>query len=409
MRQRKVGMTKMKSINPTILCISSYEKGFDFIRQAKEEGGRVLLLTSQSLQDAPWPKECIDEIFFMPDVNKEWNIDHMINAVSFLARRENIERIVALDDFDVEKAARLREHLRVPGMGDTTARYFRDKLAMRIRAEEVGINVPPFVHILNYDKIKTYLNEIEPPYVLKPRMQAGAIGIKKIINEGELWQNLNVLGDKQSYFLLEKFIPGNIYHVDSIIVNKEIQFAVASQYGLPPMEVAHQGRVFSSRTIKRGSKDEKTLIDMNEMLLKSLGLVKGVSHTEFIKDDKGKFYFLETSARVGGANLADLVFYATGINLWREWAKLELNDDYKLPKAVDNYAGILQSLSKQEWPDLNAYNEPEVVWRLRKKYHAGLIVASNSYEKVEELIVKYTERFYKDFFTSAPVPEKPID
>ncbi len=409
MRQRKVGMTKMKSTKPTVLSISSYEKGFDFIKQAKEEGGRVLLLTSQSLQHSPWPKEYIDEIFFMPDVNKEWNIDHMINAVSFLARRENIERIVALDDFDVEKAARLREHLRVPGMGDTTARYFRDKLAMRIRAEEVGINVPPFVHILNYDKIKTYLKEIEPPYVLKPRMQAGAIGIKKINNDEELWQNLNVLGDKQSFFLLEKFIPGNIYHVDSIIVNKDIQFAVASQYGLPPMEVAHQGRVFSSRTIKRGSNDEKTLIDMNEMLLKSLGLVKGVSHTEFIKDDKGKFYFLETSARVGGANLADLVFYATGINLWREWAKLELNDNYKLPDAVNNYAGILQSLAKQEWPDLNSFNEPEVVWRLHKKYHAGLIVAAQSYEKVEELMIKYTKRFYNEFFTSAPVPERPMD
>ncbi len=399
----------MTSNKLTILCISSYEKGFDFMRQAKEEGCKVLLLTSQSLQGAPWPKESIDEIFYMPDVNKEWNIDHMINAVSFLAREEQIDRIVALDDFDVEKAARLREHLRIPGMGETTARYFRDKLAMRMRAQEVGISVPPFVHVLNYEKIKKFFVEVVPPYVLKPRMQAGAIGIKKINNEKELWQNLNILGDRQSFFLLEKFIDGNIYHVDSIIVNREVLFAIASRYGLPPMEVAHQGRVFSSSTMKRGSKDERTLIRMNDELLKSLGLVKGISHSEFIKGANGKFYFLETSARVGGANLAELVYHATGVNLWKEWAKLEINNGYKIPKAESNYAGILQSLAKQEWPDMNSFDEPEVVWRLRKRCHAGLIVASQSYDRIEKLMINYTERFYNEFFTSAPAPEKPID
>jgi len=36
-------------------------------------------------------------------------------------------RVVTLEDFDVEKVAALREHLRIPEMGDTTTRYFRDK------------------------------------------------------------------------------------------------------------------------------------------------------------------------------------------------------------------------------------------------------------------------------------------
>lgn len=93
-------------------------------------------------------REFLDDIYYMPDLNKEWNMNDVTYAVSYLARSVKIDRIVALDDFDVEKAAKLREHLRVPGMGDTTARYFRDKLAMRIRAKEVGLNAPEFVHIL---------------------------------------------------------------------------------------------------------------------------------------------------------------------------------------------------------------------------------------------------------------------
>src|SRR5579864_3993773 len=104
-----------------VLCLASYYKGNEFIRECHRQGCRTLLLTSQSLKDEPWPRESIDETFYMPDVQKEWKTEDTLAGVSYMARKENLDRIVALDDFDVEKAAMLREHLRIPGMGDTTA------------------------------------------------------------------------------------------------------------------------------------------------------------------------------------------------------------------------------------------------------------------------------------------------
>ncbi len=395
----------------TILCISSYEKGQEFLRQAKREGWRVLLLTSKSLEYADWPKDHIDNIYFIPDVNKEWHMPDVINGVSYLGRTEQIDRIVALDDFDVEKAATLREHLRVGGMGETTARYFRDKLAMRMKAREAGINVPDFVGILNYDRIKEFLAKVSTPYVLKPRLSAGAIGIKKIHTADELWQKINELGDQQSFYLLEKFIPGDIYHVDSILVNKQILFSIVSKYGLPPMEVSHEGRVFMTRTIARGSEDEVALQRLNRSVLPSLGLMQGVSHTEYIKaHSDGRYYFLETSARVGGAHIVELIEGATGMNLWAEWAKLETADDvsrYKPNPPREEYAGLMVSLAKQEWPDMSSYNDPEIFWKIKKEFHAGIVVRSTQFERVEALMRNYTERFYNDFFTSAPPKEKP--
>jgi biotin carboxylase len=397
----------------TVLAVSSYEKGHDFMRECKEQGCRVLLLTSKSLETAPWPRDVIDEIFYMPDKNKEWNMRDVIYGVSFLARKEKIDRIVALDDFDVEKAAALREHLRVPGMGDTTARYFRDKLAMRMRAQEMEIPVPEFIHVLNHNDINEFVDKVPFPYIIKPRSQAGAHGLKKVNNKDEMWSRINNLGDEQSFFLMERFIPGNIYHVDSLIYEHEVRFAIASRYGRPPFEVAHEGRVFTSRTIERGTKKEQQLLEMNEKLMKALGMLRGVSHTEFIESDKdGKIYFLETSARVGGANLSELVLAASGINLWREWAKIEIlrgEGEYQYPDVQDNYAGIITSLSKQEWPNLSSYNDPEIVWRLDKPYHAGFVIRSKHYKVVEEMLEIYTERFYKDFFTTAPMKEKPSD
>jgi biotin carboxylase len=403
----------MKQNNPmTILCISSYEKGAEFMKQAKKEGCKVILITSQSLENADWPRESIDQIYYIADVQKEWKKNDLIYSASYLARSEKIDRIVALDDYDVEKAAALREHLRVPGMGDTTVRYFRDKLAMRKRAKEVGILVPDFIHVLNYDALREFMNTVSPPWVLKPRLHAGAIGIKKIHEPEELWRALDELGDEQSFYLLETYLPGKIYHVDTIIFNNEVQFSIAHEYGLPPLEVAHEGRVFSSRTMLRDSEKAIELRKLNAQVLKGMGLVQGVSHTEFIEDNDGKIYFLETSARVGGAHIAELVEAESGINLWAEWAKIEVmkgEGTYTLPKVQNDYAAILLSLAKQEHPDLSFYNDPEIVWRLNKKYHAGLIIKSESKEKVESMLVQYTERFYNDFFARHDMQDRPVD
>jgi biotin carboxylase len=403
-------------MNPskTILCIASYEKGHEFLRQCKRERWRVILLTSKSLQGkAQWPTESIDEIFYIPDVKKQWNMNDVILGVSYMARTEQIDRIVALDDYDVEKAASLREHLRLQGTGETGARYFRDKLAMRRAAAAAGIAVPQFVHILNYKRIQDFMDAVAPPWVLKPRLQAGAIGIKKIESAEQLWKTIEGLGDEQSFYVLEQYVPGNVHHIDSILYDGEVLLATAHEYAIPPMEVAHQGRVFSTRTMIRGTEAEQALQKINRDLLNTVGLKQGVSHTEFIKGrEDGKFYFLETSARVGGAHIVELVEASTELNLWSEWAKIETlleGERYELPPHRADYGGLMVSLAKQEWPDLSAYDAPEVAWKLKKKNHAGIIVCSLDYDRVTQLLGEYTQRFYKDFFASAPPKQEPGD
>ena len=161
----------------TILCVSSYEKGQEFMRACKSMGCRVLLLTVEKLRDGDWPREALDDFFLMPeDIAQQ----HLLYTVSYMARSQPIDRIVALDEFDMENVSALREHLRIPGMGLTTIRYFRDKLSMRARAKEAGILVPEFVHVLNYDAIREFMARVPAPWLLKPRSQASGIGMKKM-------------------------------------------------------------------------------------------------------------------------------------------------------------------------------------------------------------------------------------
>ncbi|HVP55635.1 MAG TPA: ATP-grasp domain-containing protein [Candidatus Eisenbacteria bacterium] len=394
----------------TVLCLASYFKGTEFLQECKRQGCRTLLLTSQSLGDANWPRESLDNIFYVPDEDKTWKLQDVLLGISHLAKTEVIDRIVPLDDFDVETAAALREHLRVPGMGDTTARYFRDKLAMRMRAREAGLPVPDFIHVLNYGTLHDFLQRVPPPWVLKPRSLAGSIGVKKISSADEFWSAVDRLGDQQSFYLLEQYVPGDIFHVDTITYENELLFSIASKYGRPPMDVSHEGDIFTTRTLADCSDDEVALRALNQRVLRAFGMVRGVSHSEFIQGRDGKLYFLETAARVGGAHIADLVEAATGINLWAEWAKVEIaggKAPYQVPAARHDFAGLLISLARQQWPDTSAYNDPEIVWRMKKEHHVGLILRSQDPSRIEQLIRDYAQRFKQDFFASQPPREKP--
>ena len=395
----------------TILCVASYHKGFEFLRELRRLGCRVLLVTSKSLEHDEWPRESIDEIFFMPDQAKQWDPKDTLLGVSHLARMQRIDRIVPLDDFDLEKAATLREHLRMPGMGESQTRFFRDKLAMRGRADEMRVPVPPFVHLLNDDRVRDFAERVPPPWILKPRLMAGTIGIRKLHNTDELWAAADLLGDQRSFYLVEQFVPGDIFHVDSIVWKGQVVRATSSRYGLPPFAVSHGGGVFSSRIITRGSEDDRALQVLNASVLGAFGLRYGVSHTEYIRAHDGRWYFLETSARVGGAHIADLVEIATGANLWAEWAKVEVaaaqGTGYLPPPDRGEYAGLITSLARQEWPDTSSYTDPEIVWRLSKHHHVGFIVRSTDQARVERLLDSYVPRIAADFGAALPMTESP--
>lgn len=406
-------MTNDETRPQTVLCLASYEKGQEFMRECRRQHCRVLLLTSLSLKGvADFPLDSIDEIFYMPDREKKWDIEDTVRSVSFLARCETIDLIVPLDDFDLETAAALREHLRVPGMGETTTRHFRDKLAMRMRAQEADIAVPEFVHALNHERLRDYMASVPAPWLLKPRFEASATGIKKIDTPEELFAALDALGDRDSFHLLERYVPGDIFHVDCIVSEREILFVSASRYGHPPLDVAHGGGIFNTRTLPPRSEDARALSEINARVLEAMNIVRGVSHTEFIKSRAdGRFYFLETAARVGGAHIAELVEAASGINLWAEWAKIETGRGarpYHLPPSHDSHAGLIVSLARQERPDTSAYDDPEIVWRLNRESHAGLIVRSPDPARVEQLLADYSRRFAADFLATLPAAKRSV-
>lgn len=404
-------MTKPESQPLTIVCLATFFKGVDFIYECKRQGCRVVVVTKERMLQEDWPRDSIDELFGVPN---DASTEIFIDLMRHISEQHRIDRVVALEEFDVVLAGLIREHLGLPGMSSSNAFVFRDKFSMSSRAKAGGVTVPDFIPLINREDLKDFMASVPPPWVVKPRSDASAIGIKKVETPEQVWsviEELNSrtrLNERATYYLLARFVPGEVFHVDSTVHNGKVVFAAANRYGRPPMQVAHGGGAYISHSLAHGSLDQKKLFAINKRLVKALGLRQGITHAEFIKSEAdGNFYFLEIASRVGGAYIADVLEAASGINLWREWAKLEIaGEDSAKPRGLEkprkDYAGIVLSLAKQEAPDTAAYDDPEIVHRVKKKNHVGLIVKSEKLERVTELLNQYAQRFADDFIAIVP-------
>jgi hypothetical protein len=141
-------------------------------------------------------------------------------------------------------------------------------------------------------------------------------------------------------------------------------------------------------------------------------LVNGATHTEFIRGkEDGKYYFLETSSRVGGAHIPDMVEASTGINIWREWAKIENalinNEPYKISEPTGFYAGLIISLAKDLHPDLQDFTTEELVKTLPIDYHVGLVYKSGEKERLNELLENAAKIIVEKHLSIMPPKDKP--
>jgi len=101
---------------------------------------------------------------------------------------------------------------------------------------------------------------------------------------------------------------------------------------------------------------------------------------------------------------------ASGLNLWREWAHIEIAGEersYDLPPVRSDYAGIVLTLAREPEPDMSSYADPEIVQRIQKHHHAGLIVRTDDSARLDDLLARYADRFLHEFMAWHPAPDTP--
>ena len=268
--------------------------------------------------------------------------------------------------------------------------------------------------MLNYDELRAYMATVPAPWLLKPRTSASALGIRKIHEPEQLWRALDELGDRQSHFILEHFVPGEIFHVDSIVSEGKVVFSAVHQYGRPPMQVMHEGGVFTTRTVDRAGSDWKELTAFNAALAPATGLGARRHACRVHQGARRRASSISSRSRRGSAGPSSPTWCeaSTGMNLWREWARIESGEPARRgvracrPSRRSTPEACCAS-RKPPSPIRAAFNAPEIVHRMKKHHHAGLIVRSDRAERVAELLEDYSAQFAQMFLASMPPPEKP--
>ena len=341
----------------TILCIATYFKGDAYLRECRRLGCTVLLLTSDSLAGAAWPRDAIDEIHSIPrDAVRR---RHPAPRRRDRAASTAIERIAALDDFDVETAAMLREHLQVPGIGRTVASGFRDKLAMRIRARALGIPVPEFSPVFNDQALDDFTGRV-----------AGAVGAQAaIVRGGDRHQE----GREPRRALARARSGGRpavrrrprtvragrrvSRRLDRLgrrgRVRRCVQVRPAADGDRAPGWPVHHapaaGRFDEGRCAARAEPPAAG---------RAGAAARRLAHRVHPRCRQTAPTCFSKRPRASAAPSSSTPSRRRpGINLWREWAKIDIageRGDYAVPPHRRDYAGIVLSLARQEEPDMSA-------------------------------------------------------
>ena len=270
----------------------------------------------------------------------------------------------------------------LPGMGRTIASRFRDKLAMRMQARTLGIRVPEFTRGVQ-----------RPGGRRLGRPRAAAVGAQAaLVGGGDRHQEdrrsrravarARRRGRRSGAVPARAVRPGRRLPRRLDRLRRRVVFAVASRYGRPPMEVAHQGGLFVTRRLPDESEDARALLDGEPAAAAGFGLGRGVSHTEFIRGvgragdvfSRHRPVSAAPSSSTPSRPRPGSTCGASG----RRSRSPGKGGVYAVPPHRDGYAGIVLTLARQETPDMSAYTDPEIAMTIRKDHHAGLIVARPS-------------------------------
>src|SRR5829696_4597627 len=188
-----MAQTENRPLN--IVCLATYFKGADFIRECKDQGCNVVLITKEKMLNEDWPRESLDDLIAVPN---DAGPPLFIDLLAFLSRKLKVDRVIALEEFDVVTAALMREHLCLPGLSSSNAKVFRDKLSMAVYSQRAGINLPEFVPLVNAEEVDEFMKRVPGPWVIKPRSDVSAIGIRKVQEPAEVRRAVDEMNERQN-------------------------------------------------------------------------------------------------------------------------------------------------------------------------------------------------------------------
>jgi hypothetical protein len=294
-----------------------------FTRGLKRVGASVIGLGDQPQSALPdVARDALSAYLQVPSFTDEAAV---FREVEEAHRRVRLDRIECLWEPFMILAAKLREHLGLPGMSVAKTIPFRDKEIMKRKLDAAGIRTPKHHSVTTIAGCREAAREIgfpRTPIVVKPIAGAGSADTYRLSTEEELERVLPALRHVPEVSV-EEFIEGVDYTFETICVAGKIQLFSISFYR-PRALVARTHEWVSPQTVVVRDVDAPHLRpgrEMGEAVLKALEFETGYTHMEWFLTPEGEAVFGEIAARPPGAHLVDLINFANDIDTFTGWAE----------------------------------------------------------------------------------------
>jgi biotin carboxylase len=228
-----------------------------------------------------------------------------------------IDRLIAISEFDLLTAARLRERFAIPGYQPDDILRFRDKIVMKQAVAAANLRVPRSADLDDEREVASLVAE-GFPLIVKPRKGAASQGCIRIDDHKTFTRECALRRGEDAE--IETFVDGPILHVDGLVAAGALLFARASAYVNTCYDFAN-GKPLGS--ILLPSDKASRPINFAQRCLRALGLHEGAFHLELIDSAQG-LVFLEVGARVGGGEIPFVMRDVYGVDLVADWLRLQL-------------------------------------------------------------------------------------
>lgn len=268
--------------------------------------------------------------------------DHtIISKALTLNTKYNFNHIISVSEFDVIRSAKLREVLNIPGQHYLSADAYRNKLFMKELLKNSSINVPEFSAVISRENVDEFIKLNDFPVVIKPIYGTGSqstfiINKKKDVDDFFKYNN-----DQISNFEIEKFIDGDMFHVDGVILNNEIKYSFVSKYYTGCLEFKKNNPVSSYLLDNDNPLNQELKKQVREIINRLPKIDNSSFHVEFFVTKSNEMYFCEIASRTGGGEIGKSIEYASGILLNRETILNQLNEPTIVNRKTKNSTAFI--------------------------------------------------------------------
>ncbi len=340
-----------------ILIVEPSTSGLELLPNAKLLGLFVIVFSADR-DERVIPeiyRQYIDKIIVV-DTN---DIAAMTAAVNVLHQEHPLAAVVPGFEIFVAHAARLAQALNLPSVSHETGDALRNKGMMRAILQKKGVRVPKFTIIETAEQTIAAANEIGFPCVIKPIDQSGSVHVSRANNLIELRTAYLIMSADPwtemgkgvgSVAIIEEYISGPEYSVEGYIDANGAHIVSITEKILGPepffVELGH---------IVQADIDEAARAEVISYIIQVVAALKmnvGVFHAEIRLSAQGPV-LMEISGRLAGDKICDLIFLATGVNLYKVMLLSHLGAPIEIEEMPQFYAGIHYFST----PDMESYSE----------------------------------------------------